>query len=187
MSEDKDKNKTDDIVLDSQEGEEPVRKLELKDSLKYSSMVSETLESFGSESEESGLNLALKKAQEVEPFSLKRVRIFGSTWFALLILFYVANLLYSFYLDASAVPAMMGVEAERERREVFANLEDDFTPFRSFLALSSAVSDGDYSSFIRAVRDLNTYFPSQVFDNSALFSETRFSFHTGGLSYIDPE
>ncbi len=187
MSEDKDKNTSEDIVLDSQDSEGPVRKLELKDSSKYSSMVSETLESFGSENEESGLNLALKKAEEVEPFSLKRVRIFGSTWFTLLILFFVANLLYSFYLDASAVPAMMGVEAERERREVFAELEDDFTPFRSFLALPPAVSDGDYSSFIRAVRDLNTYFPSQAFDNTALFSETGFSFHPGGVSYTDSE
>jgi hypothetical protein len=181
-----DDKKGDEAEIETSPSEESLSKLKLRDSSKYKEMVDHSLEVFGDEVDPKDVENSLG-AKEVEPWSIRQVRVFGSSWFAILIFFLIANLVYSAYLEASRSQALSGVEAERERREVFAEVEDDFTPFRSFLALSPAVSDGDYSSFIRAVRDLNTYFPSQAFDNTALFSETGFSFHPGGLSYIDPE
>jgi hypothetical protein len=179
--------KPDDVSDDTKGSNELIGKLHLKVGSKYDQMVSSSLESFKVRDESIDISPIMDGAEEVEPWSLKNIKIFGSTWFNLLVLFFMGNALYSLYLGAVAVEGISGVEAERERLERLPGIEDDLAPFRPFLSLSPSVSDGDYSSFVRALNALNSYFPREVFDKTALFAETGFSFHPGGLSYIDPE
>ncbi len=181
-----DDKKGDEAEIETSHSEESLNNLKLRDSSKYQEMVSRSLEVFGDEVDPKDVENSLG-AKEVEPWSISQVRVFGSSWFAILIFFLIANLVYSAYLEASRSQALSGVEAERERRDVFPEADEDIEPFRYFLALSPTVSDEDYSSFIRAFNAMNQYFPSQAFDRTALFSETGFAFHPGGLSYIDPE
>ena len=167
--------------------DEPVGKLNLKDGSKYDKIVSSSLESFGAEEESSQVPPIMAGAEEVKPWSIRTARVFGTSWFNILVFFFIGNVIYSFYMGATAIQTLSGVEAERERSERLSGAEEDLAPFRPFLSLSPAVSDGDYSSFIRAFNALNSYFPAQGFDRTALFVESGFVFHPGGLSYIDPE
>lgn len=164
--------------------EEVVGELNLKDSSKYKEMVSQSLERYGDKKEKTP---GLKKIEEVVPWSIHTFKIFGSTWFNLLGYLVGANLLLSAYFSVTSLESISGVEAEKQRNEMFVGVEEDLAPFKQFIGLSPAVADEEYSSFIRALAALNTYFPAQLFEDTDLFIEEGFTFHPGGLSYIDPQ
>jgi len=172
------------IDLGPASGDEVVGELNLKDSLKYKEMVSQSLERYGDKKE---APTGLKKIEEVVPWSIHTCKIFGTTWFNVIVYVVVANILVSAYFSITSLDSITGVEAEKQRNEMFVGVEEDLAPFKQFIGLSPAVADEEYSSFIRALAALNTYFPTQLFEKTDYFVEDGFTFHPGGLSYSDPQ
>lgn len=160
--------------------------LQLKDPDKYKDLLEESLETYkegygyGEGNEEPVLEIKID-----EPWSIGKLKIFGSLWFSMVIFLLLGNFLIAGYYHLAQPVLMEQEEARLALERNHTNLNQEFMPFERFLALNSEVTDREYTSFLQALNDLNTYFPRNEFQRGALFKEDDFSFEGQGIYYTE--
>lgn len=179
------KSTDDKLKTDSNSSEEVAGTLSLKDSTKYQAILDKSLDAYKSSPEEE--EDAVGKTVIHEPWSIRKIRILGSIWFVMLIFLFLGNLIV-FVAFRSVEPDLFSLRgAEEELQREIPGAEEDINPFQSFLALTSEVTDSDYSSFLQAISEINRYFPRQEFEITAQFKEEGFHFQNKGIYYLDPQ
>ncbi|MDZ4785743.1 MAG: hypothetical protein SGJ02_06680 [bacterium] len=179
MSNEEDKEKNDTV---------DIKTLNLQSKDKYQSILGKSLETYKDEVvDESDVGAGVAKPIIYEPWSIKKIRIFGSTWFVMLIFLLVGNFLIFGVFRLSTGDAISQSRAEFVWNKTYSMFPEEFQPFEKFLNLSPEVSDQEYSSFLQALTSLNKHFNTQEFSSTAYFQEEGFHFSNQGIYYADPK
>ena len=154
--------------------------LKQKDKEKYKDLLNESLKEFKGRGDDSPGPVIY------QPWSLKRIRIFGSVWFSMLVFLLVGNILISGYLRLSKIQITPQEEGMRQLEKNFPNYIDESGPFEEFLELPVDITDRDYASFRSSLDSINDYFRSSGFGRESYLLEDGFHFSNEGVYYVDP-
>ena len=105
------------------------RDLNLQDSAKYQRILDESVDQYKNVlDEESETPVPIIH----EPWSYKKIEVFGSLWFTMLIFLFIGNILMWAYYRGTAPEALTIQETDREWKNTYSMYTDDFEPFKKF-------------------------------------------------------